>query len=261
MSTYAKLEHYNAPLSHYQASIKNLFLATIRLQENWQRETLFSNDPLDTNPLIIVVASSKGLCGGFNGNLFRFLDQHCFIEEHQQPSFIAIGTRAIATIEKEYGKNSIVHSFEHINIDNILLIAQEITQHIAGSKQYSSVSAFSNFFQSFFLQRPEKTIIAPLQVPTTEPSDNQGFTNTEEFIWEQNPVTVLEFLSVLHIKTTLLHIFYQSLLAEQASRFLAMDNATSNAEHMLEKLTLEYNKLRQNLITRELSELTASLTL
>jgi F-type H+-transporting ATPase subunit gamma len=69
----------------------------------------------------------------------------------------------------------------------------------------------------------------------------------------------MNYLVDSYIKSSITNLLFQSLLAEQASRFLAMDNATNNAENLLEKLNLQYNKSRQAIITKELSELSSSL--
>lgn len=70
---------------------------------------------------------------------------------------------------------------------------------------------------------------------------------------------MLDYLSILYVRSVILNLLFQSLLAEQAARFLAMDNSTRNADKFLDKLVLQYNKQRQALITREVSELSAGL--
>jgi F-type H+-transporting ATPase subunit gamma len=80
----------------------------------------------------------------------------------------------------------------------------------------------------------------------------------EQYTWEQNPSDILDDLALQYLTATMYRLLFQSLLAEQAARFISMDNATRNAKQLLEDTQLQYNKLRQAKITRELTELSAS---
>lgn len=77
-------------------------------------------------------------------------------------------------------------------------------------------------------------------------------------MWEHTPHEVLDILALQALEVTIQHLLFESLLAEQAARFISMDSSTRNAEKILEETILWYNKLRQAKITRELTELTGS---
>jgi F-type H+-transporting ATPase subunit gamma len=106
--------------------------------------------------------------------------------------------------------------------------------------------------QNFFIQRPH---IATL-VPFTQ--EKQLTTSSHDYLWEQEPQHILDTLVQQYIETQLQSLLFQSLLAEHAARFISMDSSTRNAENLLEVNKLQYNKLRQAKITKELTELIGS---
>ncbi len=253
MSSYSRLEKQNELLNVYQKSISNVFHELIACVPDWNNKILFPEDIFDSKPLIIVVSSAKGLCGSFNSNLFRFFERSFFLEEHQEPSFIAIGLKSIKFLQ-ENGYKNIVRSFEELSSSNFTSVTEKIAEFILDSQNtYSSVRFYSNYLKNFFLQVPEKNTLIPLALPTDE------LKSFVDFDWEQNKEEVIQDVAIRYIKSSILNLLFQSLVSESASRFITMDKATTNAEEYLEDLTLQYNKTRQTLITREVSELTASL--
>jgi F-type H+-transporting ATPase subunit gamma len=80
-----------------------------------------------------------------------------------------------------------------------------------------------------------------------------------EYLWDQAPTDILNQLSQQVLVAQIQYILFESLIAEQAARFISMDNSTKNANDLLETTKLQYNKLRQAKITRELIELSSSL--
>ena len=80
--------------------------------------------------------------------------------------------------------------------------------------------------------------------------------DTADYIWEQNPEELLTMITQQCVQATVHTLLFHSLLSEQAARFLSMDSSTRSAEGLLEQNKLQYNKLRQAKITKELTELT-----
>lgn len=260
ISLYAKVEKHNAPLTHYRQTVASLTGNLAKIMPDWHHDQLFPQDILDTKPLIILVASSKGLCGGFNSNLMRYFKRSSFIEEHQQATFITVGQKATNYIEQQ-NIGPIALSYNDFSSNNVSSIADDIIAYLA-EHTHSSITLYSNYFKNFFMQPPHKTVITPVDRKALQEdgksSSSLATEDSDLMIWEQDPSTIGNKIALLYMRSCLLHGLYQSLIAEQAARFIAMDAATSNAEKMLEGLTLEYNKSRQALITKELSELSAS---
>ncbi len=273
MSLYSKLEKQSIPVLRYRKRIGTLFEELIPYIHDWKSPTLFPEDILDSKPLFILVASSKGLCGSFNANLIRYFDQVFLLEDHQTPTFITVGKKMREFFEKKNLGTLLAHH-ESLTTLKLVEIADGITQSIFKSEEnYTSVTFFSNHLKNFFTQIPQKTILIPLDtqeavelektsVQQSIPAANKQVqkakvTFEEEPLWEQSKEEIMNEVALRYVKSRILDILLDSLRAEQAARFMAMDHSTTNAEKYLERLTLEYNKSRQALITREVSELSA----
>ncbi len=259
MSLYGKLEKINRPLESYTDQVKKVFLETLaQAPESWHSDMLFPADALNSRPLYIVIGTSKGLCGGLNSNLFKFTESAIKIESHQTPAFIAIGLKAIAFVkEKDWG--DLLCSYGDLNSNNFLAIADDIIGRIAdASLPYSSVTFCHNIAKSFFAQMPRKTTLIPVQQDLLTSGQKTSDQSSDDLIWEQDKETILDYLAISYVRCAITHLLFEALRAEHAARFLAMENSNNNAEKYLETLTLQFNKLRQALITREVSEFSAS---
>ncbi|MBU4269948.1 F0F1 ATP synthase subunit gamma [Candidatus Dependentiae bacterium] len=257
MASYAKLDKQVNFLKEYKNSISNTFTQILNFQESeWNNKILFPEDIFDQTPLIIIISSTKGLCGSFNSNLSRFMERKLIIEKNQKPEFIAIGNKARKEIEaKNLGE--IVLNFNELNYSLLETISSKIIDKIyENNKTYSSVVFFSNKLINFFIQRPQKTTLIPAVL---EIQEEQNLSKELDPIITQNEKVILDFIAEKYIKSSITEILFQSLIAENASRFLAMDSSNTNAKKILERLTLQYNKSRQALITKEVSELCANI--
>ena len=258
MSLYSKLDKQRVALDDYKKKFKDTFDELSHQSPSWKNSLFFPQDILDSNPFFIVISATKGLCGGLNNNLFRYLERALFVEEHQTPSFLTIGKKATAFIS-DTKLGPIIASYNDLNSNNFPDIANHISKAIIEkTPHYSSATVYSAIFKNFFVQKPQKTSIIPLKHIPIEQEPETDLEETE-YIWEQNNIEVLNYLAKKYLDTNLTHILFQALICEYAARFVAMDAATTNAENYLETLTLHFNKLRQSLITREISELSASL--
>ena len=258
MSLYSKLEKQNITLRYFQENISNLFFQFLLFCPKWKNYILFPKDILDSNPLFIIISSAKGLCGSFNSNLFKFFERRFFLEEHQIPTFITIGQKAKKFIQlKKFGQ--IEYSYDSLTLSNFSSIADELLCKI-NEKQtnYSSISFYSNHIKNFFVQQPHKIALTPINPKYFNKEKQSEINYNINIIWEQNKNEILNFIANKYLRSQILEIIFQSLLGENAARFIAMDNSTTNAKKYLEKLTLQYNKSRQSLITREVSELSVN---
>jgi F-type H+-transporting ATPase subunit gamma len=203
-----------------------------------------------------LVGSQKGLCGTFNQSLFTFFERSELKASHKKADLISIGKRASEYIHTVHDY-TIVKEFNEFTQTTFTDIAQQVTHYITQSKPaYTSVLVYSNWSKSFFVQVPEKHTLIPLTLPTTEVIDQS---HHEGFEWEQSPERLLSALAQSLLLANLQDFLLTSLTAEQAARFVAMDNSTRNARNLLDDMTLDYNKRRQAKITRELTDLIGSL--
>lgn len=268
MSLYSKLDKEREAVDYHQGVIKNLFQDLYKKCPHWTNPIFMPQEILDQKPLFIVISSSKGFCGGLNNMLFRYTEQKLFVEEHQEAKFITIGKKATKFVE-ESNMGQIIATYHDLNSNNFSDIAKTIIKNvIEANPNYSSVTVYSSFFKNFFIQQPRVTKLLPLfspeelkqEVPAeqAEPAELDDFSILDPE-WEQEQLSIVSHAAKRALETSTTFVLYQALVSEYAARFVAMDNATTNAENYLETLTLQFNKLRQALITREVSELSSNL--
>jgi F-type H+-transporting ATPase subunit gamma len=251
MSSHSHLKNIQGNLRNYQNVLMAIF-TKIRTQEPLWRDPILQPYDQNARSLYIIISSQKGLCGNFNAALFELCKKS--INRSIPPRIITIGKKATEFIENSFDLEAII-SFDELNKRNYLSIAQQLIDHIFSiQKPYSSVVMISNFAQTFFTQLPRITNIIPI-----ESSTNFSHIPATEYLWDQPPINTLNQLSKQTIIAQIQCILFESLIAEQAARFISMDNSTKNANNLLETTKLQYNKLRQAKITRELIELTSSL--
>ncbi len=263
MSFYAKLDKQRDPLLVYMNNVRDLFFYFAN-KSDWIDPVLFPDDVLDQRPLVIVVATSRGLCGSLNSNLFRYISKSLFFESHQEPEFVAIGQKAIKFI-KQNNLGKIAYSYNELTLQNLTTITEDLLEKLFYEKKhYSSVAFFSNELRSFFVQRPIKTTIIPTCLDKDDLSDIQesgieAIEYDDDIIFEQKTEELAKFLGSMYLRSVITKTLFQSLISERAARFSAMDSSCTNAEKILERLTIQYNKLRQALITKEVAELSSGL--
>jgi F-type H+-transporting ATPase subunit gamma len=264
MSMYAKLEKLTAPHKAYFESIADLFTQLLERATEWQHPVFNSRDVLDSRPLFVIVTTSKGLCGSLNSNLFRFLEQNMFLQPHQTPTFIVIGQRGVRYL-KERPWGEMVHFYSEVNSNNYITIAEDVVNRILNADQaYSSVTFFGSRLHSFFQQEPKKMGLLPLRRNELNffSAKNESMLGVdslgEDVLCEQPLEEMLDTVAAAYVYSFVLNVLFQAILAEHAARFLAMDSSTTNATKYLDKLTLQYNKIRQAVITKEVAELSSN---
>jgi len=254
MSTHSRLKHKENTLETYYNSVENLFYKIKEDTPSWHNPILMPKKTRKHKNLIILIGSQKGLCGTFNTLLFKSFDSVVSNYNPKYLELIGIGKKAVDYLNSKKTAPLIAsfNKFSPYTSDNVL---KELTEIITKAEfPFRSITIVSNVFKSFFVQKPRAFTLIPL-IPKKR--DTKEF-DAQDYIWEQPPHELLDRLAYLLIQATLQNLLFQSLLSEQASRFLSMDSATRNAQTLLEETDLIYNKLRQAKITKELSELSFS---
>lgn len=256
MSTHTRLKTKDLFLKNYKQSLLSLFYRLKPHAPAWHNNLI--QPPVGQTPktLIILVGSQRGLCGSFNTVLFTLFGlRREQSTEFEHADIIAVGKKAAEYIKK-HPTESLHASYDTFNFATLSSITTEIASMITNPKnEYSHVVIFSNQMKSFFAQVPRMVELVPFTPPQLTNAPAMAF---EEQTWEQSPEEILDVLVYQLLEASLYGYLFESLLSEQAARFLSMDGATRNAESLLETTKLQYNKLRQAKITKELSELTGS---
>ena len=199
---------------------------------------------------IIMMTSDRGLCGSFNSNTFRRLEsmRKKFEKEGKDVSVVTIGRKA-----KEYCKN------RDINVDSEYTQMIPETMFETGKKISEDVVQFylNDFYDEVYMiySKFVSAIEYNIQVEKLLPIEKKEGLPTKEYVFDPSEEEVLNSFvpQVLNIK------LYQSLLensaSEHSARMSAMKQASDNDEEMIRKLTVQYNRERQTMITQELSEI------
>lgn len=203
--------------------------------------------------LLIVVAADKGLCGGFNTNIRKLIQQR--IQENKEASIetklIVVGKKALEFSNKLSTEilSAHVEIYKDLNFNNAVLIMKEAQAYFENAT-VDSVELIYNRFVNAITQLVEKEQLLPLVLDGSASDEDSG-----DYIYEPSKVELLSNLIPKHLNFKVWKALLESNASEQAARMMAMDNATNNADDMIKKLKQVYNRIRQASITTEISEI------
>lgn len=213
------------------------------------------------NVLLLVVGSDKGLCGGFNNNLFRTVETHISekllsFREDGRLSLITIGKKAGAYFKKRNYNVIEKHPgfFDDLTYVNTSEIMESVTQKFAIGK-FDLIQVAFNEFKTVITQNRLVVKVLPFELESEEKTAEKGIQEYTDYIYEPDADTILDKLLPVHLNMQLWRAVLESNASEQGARMAAMDNATENAKELEEELSLKYNQLRQSAITTEISEI------
>jgi F-type H+-transporting ATPase subunit gamma len=201
---------------------------------------------------IIIIGSDRGLCGGFNSNLFKTAEG--FIEKHNQVDVYTIGNK-VYQFYKSKNVNVVDSQSGFTALGNDSGADQFMNGLVASFKKgvYSKVFVIYNEFVSALASNHVIKQLLPIELPNWTPNT----TTTSDFIYETSKPSALNRLFQLYISYAFSRSIQESLASEDGFRMAAMDSASNNAKEMIQDLTLYFNRSRQAAITTELTEIVA----
>ena len=217
---------------------------------------LAGNDKSEVH-LCIVITADRGLCGGFNTNIVKKAREYFnqIIDDNKKLKIITVGSKGDDQIKRNF-KDYIVEKISYKNIKNISLNeASELTSKIITmfeNNEFDVCTIFYNKFKSVISQKPQAQQIIPVE---NLDADVENSEDEDQYEFEPDENEILEYLLPQNITTQLYKAFLENAASEQGSRMSAMDNATRNAGDLIDKLTINYNRSRQAVITKELIEI------
>jgi len=211
--------------------------------------------PEERNKLhLVFMTSDRGLCGSFNSNLIRKLETYVVTEgkRYEEIKYTFLGRRG-----RDHFLRSNVNmadSFIGITERNYDEIAEkvgaELTEEFIKGKSDEIILVY-NYFRSALTQVMVYEKLLPIEPEAEEDEDAPKI----DYLYEPSREAVLQKLLTSYIKVRVQRAIQESLTSEHASRMTAMENATSNADDVIKKLTLLANKTRQAMITTELMDI------
>ena len=230
----------------------------------------FSHPLIQERPVktrgIVVIATDKGLCGGLNSNLFRFLNKN--VPAGTPAKFFTVGKKATQFVARS--KRELVADFsvsDRVNFSEVRPIGEFlIKEYLAGT--IDTIEIVLSQFKNTIVQVPTISTLVPLvnleermQTQFAVQGKKESFKLLEddrEMAFAPDAKTILKGLPALFFKQSLHQAILEAKASEQSARMVAMKAATDNAKNLVESLSLEYNKARQAAITNEINELAAS---
>lgn len=209
---------------------------------------------------LVFMTSDRGLCGSFNSNLIRKIETYLAVDAkgYEQISFRFVGRRGRDHFARRKAKVvtseiQVASSYIGINERNFDKIAGEIAAGLTKGfirGESDEVILVYNYFKSALSQ-----IIVFERLLPIEPDEKIGDLQPVDYIYEPDREDVLKYVLPKYIEVRVERAILESITSEHAARMTAMENATRNAEEVIRKLTLLFNKTRQALITKELMDI------
>ena len=261
-----------AKLRKAQDSIIQMRPYAAKLQEIIQHVTAsvnpddISSNLLNVRPvekvLVILVTSTRGLCGPFNTILIKRLDEHLeanFSKEMAAGNvdFLCAGGKGYDHYKKRghtvLGKRDTYNIQADLRFERAAEAMDEVFE-LYENGDYDKVLIVYNEFKNVMAQNRMIESFLPVSV---EQDEEEAEGHISDYIYQPNQEEILSELIPKTLKIRFYRAILESNAAEQGARMVAMDKATENAEDMLKKLKLTYNKARQAAITKEILEIAA----
>lgn len=208
--------------------------------------------------LFIIATSERGLCGGFNSSITRLASQKAreLIKSGKDVNFICIGKKGKASLSREFS-DRIIEFFDFSEVRNLGfeqgdLVAQKIIS-LFEEEKFDICQIYFSKFESVLTQIPTEQTVIPYSLDTHDHKNN--ITQDACYDYEPSEVDILRDLLPKNLSIQVFSALLENFASEQGARMTAMDNATRNANEMIDKLKITYNRSRQATITSELIEI------
>lgn len=241
---------YNLALEFYNRFMK-IFNNSIFINPNNPDCDSFNNNLLKTyesnKRLLIVITSNNGLCSGYNNDVIRYLKNYY----QKNDEILIIGERGRNELLKENIElNGKFVDYLKENTNNF----DELRKYLVETFNkgiFKEVDLIYTHYHNSLISKVESLKLLPIDIkenrkrnysPTFEPSKDE----------------IINYLIEEYLYYTLFIKIFDSRIAEESARRLAMENATKNADELIDDLNLEYNKIRQSNITSEINEVSSA---
>jgi F-type H+-transporting ATPase subunit gamma len=214
-----------------------------------------------TKSCVVVVSTDKGLCGALNSNLLREAAKF----EKDRTIYITAGRKASQFVARTKRQLAAEFTYKDAPLFSEARAISRFARDLFTKGEVDRVDVLFTNFISTLSQKPEvfpllpvgeiKALVAGVHGGSSEEKLLKGAT---EFLFEPGPDLVLGSLLPHYLNFLIYQILLEAKASEHSARMVAMKNATDNAKQLIKDLTLEYNKLRQANITKELLEISTA---
>ena len=200
--------------------------------------------------LIVSITSNRGLCGGFNSNIFKKSTELAnSVYNDTDVSFVAIGKKGNDFLQKSYNvESNQIDIFDNLNMESVSLIAESLMQMFV-NEDFDKIDIVYNKFKNAATQ----VVVNEQFLPISDVEDDSN--NNLDYIFEPSKKEIIEELIPKSLKNQLFKAIRDSWASEHGARMTAMHKATDNATELRDQLKLAYNQARQAAITNEILEI------
>ncbi len=203
---------------------------------------------------LIIVGSDRGLCGSYNTNIFLKADKFLknFKKDKEQIELIPIGRKVVEHYQREKWpiKHSII-GWERLSYHDVRLLANRLIGWYL-AEDFDEIWLLYTHYVNVLSRQIILEKFLPIERTSNKPEQPHL-----DFIFEPNPKAIYDEILPLYCVTKIQTVLHEAYASELGARIFSMKSATKNAIDMIERLTLERNKIRQASITREIAEITS----
>lgn len=244
----------------YSTTLQQLLSGLITLlSKDLPENALLDSNSKENRSLILLFTSDRGFCGNMNPILIG--QTRTFLRERANSRVICIGKKAgNALIQEGFNVLALVDK----RLENAdFLFAQNLASDVVNgflNQTYDSVYVSYMSFQNILIQKPTIRKILPIEKISQEKRTTKYHHDYESFIISPNPKAIFSFLARKYVDAIMYQILLEAATSEQAIRMMSMRSASENADKVFQKMKQDYQKMRQEKITRELIELSSNLS-
>ncbi len=243
------------------ADKQNSMLVNILSNLDGSSDTVFGQHRVVESVCMVVITSNRGLCGAFNTNIIKSAiatinDKYSAQLKAGKVTIVCIGKRGLEAMRRRYTNQcTIIGDYVDLstglNFDAAAPIAQKLMNEFV-AKKYDAIEISYGRFKNAALQFPETQQL----LPVAKLEAKEGASKKKaDYSFEPDQASLLETLIPSILQTQFYKCLLDTLASEHGARMTAMDKATENANEILKELRINYNKARQEAITKELSEI------
>jgi len=200
---------------------------------------------------IVIITADKGLCGAFNANVVRRSLEFIRQSEEASLTLVVVGRKARDHYRRRPWtvKSEMLSFFDRLAYSHAAELSTRLIQDYL-TEETDEIHLIYNEFRSVSVQRVVREQLLPI-TPAAVPADAA----VVDYLYEPSTDAILAALLPRHVTTQVYRALMESLAAEYGARMTAMEAATKNASEMIDLLTIQYNKARQERITKELLDI------
>jgi F-type H+-transporting ATPase subunit gamma len=209
--------------------------------------------------LLVVCTAERGLCGAFNSSIVRLAREHInrLLADGKQVKILCVGKKGYDQLRRHFAPFIIdtieFRGVKQLGFEHAETVAEKVLALFAEGA-FDVATLFFSRFRSVMSQVPTAQQVIPATIPADTPSA-EATLGGAVYEYEPDEADILTELLPLNIAVQIFKALLENAASEQGARMSAMDSATRNAGDMIGRLTLNYNRTRQAMITKELIEI------